>query len=385
MSSVFCLPPLLYTTFNKTYGISWTLLGTLVLVNFITQLGIDLVFTFFSKKFNPKIIVKIMPLITAAGLLLFALSPFLFKSHEFWGMLIGTLIFSVAAGLSEVLLSPTIAAMPSDNPQRDMSLLHSIYGIGVFSVIIVSALFLKFVGNAYWPYLTMGLACLPVLTSILFMFSPMPDMGESEIGEKREKSKKKTVGIFLCVLCIFFGASAEVTMTNWVSSFMETEFKIDKAVGDVAGMAGFAIVLALTRILYAKWGKNIWKMLFVGMIGAVACYLTAGLVSNGIIAFIACILTGIFTSMLWPGTLIFMEEKMPSLGVAAYALMAAGGDMGAAAAPQLMGIVADYAGFKTGMLVSAIFPALGIVVLMIMRSFFKKPDSSPLTNTQSAL
>ena len=48
MSSVFCLPPLLYTTFNKTYGISWTLLGTLVLVNFITQLGIDLAFTFFS-------------------------------------------------------------------------------------------------------------------------------------------------------------------------------------------------------------------------------------------------------------------------------------------------------------------------------------------------
>lgn len=385
MSSVFCLPPLLFVTFHESYGISWTLLGTLVLVNFITQLGIDLIFTFFSRKFNPKIIVRVMPIITATGLFLFALSPVMFQGHEFWGMLLGTVVFSVAAGLSEVLLSPTIAAIPSKNPQGDMSLLHSIYGIGVFTIIIISALFLKFIGEQYWMYLTMGLACLPVLTSILFLFSPMPDMPVGESGEKGLKSKKKAVGIFLCVLCIFFGASAEVTMTNWVSSFMETEFDIDKAVGDVVGMAGFAIVLAITRIVYAKWGKNIWKTLLVGMIGAVVCYLIAGLVSNGIVVFIACVLTGIFTSMLWPGTLIFMEENMPALGVAAYALMAAGGDMGAAAAPQLMGIVADFAGFKVGMVVSAIFPVLGIVVLMIMRSFFKKPDSAPLTNQNLGL
>ena len=110
MSSVFCLPPLLFVTFNTMYGISWTLLGTLVLANFFTQLAIDLIFTFFSKKFNVKIVVRIMPLITAVGLLIYALSPFLFKGYEFWGMLIGTLIFSVASGLSEVLLSPTIAA-----------------------------------------------------------------------------------------------------------------------------------------------------------------------------------------------------------------------------------------------------------------------------------
>ena len=46
MSSVFCLPPLLFVTFHETYDVSWTLLGTLVLVNFFTQLGVDLLFTF---------------------------------------------------------------------------------------------------------------------------------------------------------------------------------------------------------------------------------------------------------------------------------------------------------------------------------------------------
>ena len=52
--------------------------------------------------------------------------------------------------------------------------------------------------------------------------------------------------------------------------------------------------------------------------------------------------------------------------------MAAGGDLGASFAPQLMGIVADQAGMKTGMLVTAIFPFLGILLLLIMFRFFRK-------------
>ena len=38
MSSVFSLPPLLFATLHEMYGISYTLLGTLVLTNFCTQL-----------------------------------------------------------------------------------------------------------------------------------------------------------------------------------------------------------------------------------------------------------------------------------------------------------------------------------------------------------
>ena len=138
MSSVFCLPPLLFVTLHETFNISWTLLGTLVLTNFCTQLLVDLIFTFFSKKFNVKAIVKIMPLLTSAGLLIYALIPTFFPNIAYLGLLIGTIIFSVSAGFSEVLLSPMIAALPSDNPQRDMSLLHSLYGFGVFTVVLLA-------------------------------------------------------------------------------------------------------------------------------------------------------------------------------------------------------------------------------------------------------
>ena len=77
------------------------------------------------------------------------------------------------------------------------------------------------------------------------------------------------------------------------------------------------------------------------MLGASVCYFAAGLSLSPVVGITACALTGIFTSMLWPGTLIYVEEKFENVGVAVYALMAAGGDMGASVAPQIVGILSD--------------------------------------------
>ena len=130
-------------------------------------------------------------------------------------------------------------------------------------------------------------------------------------------------------------------MAQWSSSYLEQALGIPKVLGDIFGVALFSMTLGLGRSLYAKFGKNIFKTLLFGMLGATACYLVAGLSTSIIPAFIACILTGLFTAMLWPGTLIMMEENVPSPSVATYALMAAGGDLGASVAPQLLGIVTD--------------------------------------------
>ena len=111
MSSVFSLPPILFVTFREMYGISYTLLGTLVLVNFCTQLIVDLIFTFFGKHFNITKTLKVMPLLTVTGLLIYALVPTFFPQYAYLGLVTGTVIFSSASGLCEVLLSPTVAAL----------------------------------------------------------------------------------------------------------------------------------------------------------------------------------------------------------------------------------------------------------------------------------
>ena len=66
MAIVANLSPILFLTFRHMYGISYTLLGLLVLINFTSQLAIDLIFSFFSHKFNIPMTVKIMPLIATS-------------------------------------------------------------------------------------------------------------------------------------------------------------------------------------------------------------------------------------------------------------------------------------------------------------------------------
>lgn len=392
MSSVFSLPPLLFLTFREMYGISYTLLGTLVLINFTTQLSVDLIFTFFSKHFNVKYVVRVMPLITSAGLLTYAIVPTLFPQYAYAGLVVGTFIFSIAAGLSEVLLSPVIAAIPSEHPDKDMSALHSLYAYGVLMVVCVSTAFLWLFGNHNWMYITLFWAALPIVCSILFFTSPMPEMNLSHAPASADTAKKRTFALFLCVMCIFLGSAAENSMTNWISGFVESALQIPKVWGDILGLAMFAVLLGLTRTWYAKYGKNITTVLLIGMIGAAACYLTAGLSELPVLSLIACVLTGIFTAMLWPGTLIMMEENVPGVGVTAYALMAAGGDFGASIAPQMLGIVVDKVaastwaakmsaqwsiapeqlGLKIGMLTAVAFPLLGIFLLIYIKRYFKK-------------
>ena len=70
--------------------------------------------------------------------------------------------------------------------------------------------------------------------------------------------------------------------------------------------------------------------------------------------------------MLWPGSLIAVADRIPTGGVVMYAMMAAGGDLGASVGPQLVGIIADASDIRGGLLVGMIFPLLGIVVNFIL-------------------
>ncbi|MBQ3041350.1 MAG: MFS transporter [Clostridia bacterium] len=388
MAVVGNLSPVLFLTFRSLYGISYSLLGLLVLINFVTQLGIDLIFSFFSHKFNIPLAVKMTPFLTVIGLGIYALAPFVFSNNIYIGLVIGTIIFSAASGFSEVLISPVIAAIPSENPERDMSKLHSIYAWGVVAVILVSTLFLLVFPKEYWWVLPIIFMSIPIFSISMFMGSKLPSL---ETPEKLSGTLKffKSKWLWISVFAIFLGGAAECTMAQWSSSFIENALGIPKIWGDVFGVALFALALGLGRTLYAKKGKNIEKVLFIGAIGSTACYLIATISGIPILGLLACAFTGFCVSMMWPGCLVIASEKFPSAGVFIYAMMAAGGDLGASFGPQLVGVVTDevsksdlalklgerlslsteQVGMKAGMLVGVILSTIAIFVyLYIYRS-----------------
>ncbi len=391
MSVIGNLSPVLFLTFRSLYGISYTLLGLLILINFVTQLTVDLVFSFFSHKFHIAKTVKITPFIAVVGLLLYSISPILFPDHVYIGLVIGTIIFSASSGFAEVLISPVIASIPAKDPDREMSKLHSVYAWGVVFVITISTLFLLLFGAENWHYLALFFAVIPFLSFVLFLGSEIPHMDTQEkvSGVLSFLKDKKLWG---CFFGIFLGGAAECTMAQWSSGYIEQALGIPKVWGDIFGVALFAVMLGLGRTLYAKFGKNIRNILFMGAIGASACYLIAALVSVPIIGLLACAFTGFWVSMLWPGNLVVASERFPKGGVFIYAMMAAGGDLGASIAPQLIGMITDFAsvnhvtvslaqsislmpeqfGMKIGMLVGSFFPLLAILVYWRMMKTDKK-------------
>ncbi len=391
MSIVGNLSPLLFLTFRSEYGISYSLLGLLVLINFVTQLTVDLIFSFFSHRFNIPLAVKITPLIGVFGLAVFAVSPWIFPAEPYIGLVIGTIIFSASSGFAEVLISPVIAALPSDNPERDMSKLHSVYAWGVVGMIIYSTFFLFVFGRENWQYLALSLIIVPLVAFLLFIRARLPKLETPEkVSGTLEYLRKKE--LWICVLAIFLGGASECTMAQWCSSYLEESFGIDKVWGDIFGAALFALTLGIGRTAYSKRGKNIERVLLLGGIGATLCYLVASLSPLPVIGLVACGMTGLCVSMLWPGSLIVASDKMPSGGVFIYAMMAAGGDLGASVAPQLVGVVTDAVAandacislasglgmtaeqlaMKCGLLVGMIFAACGIIVYFRLWKTAKK-------------
>ncbi len=340
MAIVGNLSPLLFITLQSLYGISYTLLGLLVLINFSTQLFVDLLFSFFSHRFNIHAAVKATPILTIIGLLVYALFPLAFENHVYVGLVIGTVIFSAASGFSEVLISPVIAALPAKNPEREMSKLHSIYAWGVVAVVLFATTFLLVLGKENWQWMTLCLLIVPLLSVSLFFSAKLPKL---ETPERMSGALQflKNKQLWICFLAIFLGGAAECTMAQWCSGYLEQALGIKKVWGDVFGVAVFAMTLGLGRSLYAKIGKNIGKVLCLGAIGATVCYATAIVSPYAVLGLVACAMTGFCVSMLWPGSLVVASDRFPTGGVFIYAMMAAGGDFGAAVAPQMVGVLTD--------------------------------------------
>ena len=260
-----------------------------------------------------------------------------------------------------------------------MSKLHSVYAWGVVLVVTVSAGFLKLLGREKWQLLVILWAVVPLAAACLFCRARIPEMERPERASKAAGIFRQK-GLLLCVLCIFLGGASECTMAQWSSSYLENAFGIPKLTGDILGVAMFGAALGLGRTLYATRGKNLPRVLLLGAVGASACYLTAVFCDIPALGLCACALTGFCVSMMWPGSLLIASGRFPTGGVAVFALMAAGGDLGASVAPQLVGVLTDAVaqsargaalaqtlgltpdalGMKAGMLAAALFP-LGAV------------------------
>jgi fucose permease len=369
---------LLFIVFQTRYDIPYEMLGRLVLVNFATQLGTDLVAVRVVDRIGYRAPLVLAHVFCVGGLVLLAVLPAALPS-PYAGLSLAIVVYAIGGGILEVLVSPVVDALPSPQESKAaaMSLLHSFYCWGQVGVVIGSTMLLAGIGHAAWPLLPLVWAIVPLVNVVAFLRVPMP----ATVPDEHRTALRTlfTAPAFAAALVLMLCAGAsELTMSQWSSLFAEQALGLPKVWGDLAGPCLFAVLMGIGRFAYGWWGARIPlvpTMLACGAL-ATACYLTAALARDPSLSLAGCALCGLAVSLLWPGTFSLTASRFPLGGGAMFAILAMMGDAGAAVGPWLTGAVADFsgAGLRAGLLVGTAFP-LGVVATVVgysaSRSFWR--------------
>lgn len=337
------LTPLLFVPLKDQLGLSWEQLGRLVLINFTTQLVVDLLAAPLLRLVSLRALLVAAHLLAVVGLSLFALAP-VAPVAPYVLLVAGTVIFSTGCGLLEVFLSPVLNAVPSERKSGDMALLHAFYPIGKLVVVLGTAACLALVEPTRWPWIAAAWVVVPLWGAWSFLTVRLPVLPVDHPGQRvRDLAKQPAfIAVLLAMAC---AGSAELALSQWISAFAQRGLGLSDELGNLVGFGLFAVGMIIGRIWYGVRGdgSDLPTLLQRTALLSLVVYLVAALSPSPVLAFSACCFAGVAVSMLWPATLSLAAARWPLAGAMLFALLAAAGDVGAALGAWLVGLVADVA------------------------------------------
>lgn len=375
------LAPLLFVIFSQNFDLSLSELGGLIVLNFGTQLVLDVIATRYADRIGYRVCLVAAHLFAALGLLCLGILPRVMT--PMLGLALSVILYGVGGGLIEVLISPVVDSVPGEKKASEMVLLHAAYCWGQVLVVLVSTLALTVLGRSLWYILPCIWALVPLCNAFAFLRLPIPTpAADHATMSLRQLMRSHTLWIFAAV--IFCSGAAELAMSQWSSLFAELGLGVNKTLGDLLGPCLFGILMGLGRTLSGVFGgkMDLRRGLALSAAFCTVCYLVAGLSTNAFVALMGCAFCGLGVAILWPGVYSLASARYPAGGTAMFGLLAISGDLGCSFGPWLSGKRADAAAalpavaeygarlglsteqmaLKLGLLCALIFP-IAIVVL----------------------
>ena len=371
--------PLLFLTFEESFGISLGKISLLIAISFVTQFVMDFTASKLPKLFNRRATVVLGQVCSAAGLVGLAVLPEILPPYP--ALVIATMIAAFGSGIIEVMGNPIIESCPVKNKNRLLSFLHSGYCWGLVITVALSTLFFHFVGVEHWQILACLWAVIPALDAIAFIFVPMFHIDSEPATTDKKHSVFRTFTFWAFFILMLCAGAAEQAMSQWASSFAEMGLGVDKSVGDLLGPCAFAVLMGIARVIYAKYSErmNLSGFMIVSSALCIASYLVAALSPNPIVSLISCAVCGFSVGIMWPGTICMATEHIPHGGVKMFALLALAGDAGCTVGPTAAGWIAELFGdnLKVSFIFSTVFPAAMIILLVLLIAKNKKGKKIP--------
>lgn len=358
------LSPLFFVIFQREFGVSYAMISSLILFNFVTQIAVDVLCVRFIDRVGYRAATVAAHICCALGLVMLGLLPRVLPA-PFLGLALATMVTAIGGGIIEVAVSPIIDSLPSDAKDAKMSLLHSFYCWGQVGVVLLTTLAVRILGEGLWWTLPLAWAALPFYN--IFAFARVPLMPTVPEGEKTPLGRLGRSPAFLMAMLLMLCAGAsELAMSQWSSLFAEQALGVDKVVGDLLGPCLFAVFMGIGRTIYGVWGDrlDLYKSLLATAALCVLCYLGAALLAAPVLSLLCCALCGFSISLMWPGVLSSTSARFPKGGAAMFGLLAVCGDVGCSSGPALTGMVSEWAGLRAGMLGAGIFPLVMVLCLI---------------------
>ncbi len=360
--------PLLFLTFQNTYGISLARITFLVTLNFGIQLLVDLLSAFFVDKIGYRAAMCLAHLCAAVGFGLLTILPEVCPD-PYIGILIAVIVYAIGGGLLEVVVSPVVEACPTDHKESAMSLLHSFYCWGHVGVVLISTIFFSVVGIQHWKILTILWILIALGNMLFFMQTPIASLieeGQSSLSFKELFSQKVFWLLLLMMIC---SGASEQAVSQWASTLAEKGLGVSKTMGDLAGPMAFAALMGTSRAIYGKFGAklDLDKFMSASCVLCVAAYLLIAIVPNPVVNLLGCAVCGFSVGIMWPGSFSKAAAALPLGGTLMFAFLALGGDVGCAGGPTFAGLIASAFGdnLQRGILFATVFP-IGLFVLIQM-------------------
>ena len=364
-------PPVLFIIFQREFGLSVTALGMLISLNFGVQMLSDIFGARYVDKIGYRVSGVLANSLVALGVILMGVLTLL-AHDKFLALTITTIIYAIGSGLTEVLISPVMEAIPGKEKSADMSFLHSFYCWGQLSSIVITTLFIALFGDKLWWIICLFWAFIPLFSAYLFSRVPINTLPEETSSSSSKPFKNKIFFIFL-LLMTASGAS-EIVVSQWSSLFVETSLGLSKTAGDLLGPCMFALLMGAGRIFYAKNSKKISLcdyIMYSGILCVIA-YLVIAFAKNNYVSLAAIGIVGLSVSVMWPGVLSLASEKFPFGGTSMFAYLAIFGDIGCTSGPSVAAFFSDKlelfgSGLRGGIAVCVVFPLIVVILTFIIK------------------
>ncbi len=364
------LAPLLFVIFQRDLGLGRLQITSLITVNFLVQLSVDLLCAGFVDRLGYRRAAVLALALAAGGMAGLGSWPFV-CGDAYTGLLLATVLCALGGGMLEVIISPIVEALPSDSKAGSMSLLHSFYCWGCVLVILLSTGYLAAFGAGAWRYLPLAWALLPLAGLVCFLKVPLRTLLAGDTPPTPLGALLKTPTFWVLLGLMLCAGASEQAMSQWASLFAETGLGVPKALGDLLGPCLFAVLMGSGRAFFGKQRAIATEnAIAAGALLCVVSYLLAVFAPHPLLALLGCGLCGLAVAVFWPGVFSLAARAFPAGGTAMFAILALAGDLGCCTGPGLVGWVSDTApaGLKAGLLAAALFPlALGALLCLWRR------------------